>query len=64
MIIRSFAVASFIVGQGVRPLGVEFHGAGTMFVFDDDAATPALLKYHASKTLLEEMIAKKTAVAR
>ena len=61
MIVRSFAVATFLVGQGLKPLGVELQGAGYVFVFDD-AAHLAVTKYNTAKATLEELVARKTAV--
>jgi hypothetical protein len=54
-IVRSHAVATFIVGKGHEPLDVEFQGALPVYVFRDDAHG-AMTSYNNAKLLLASIV--------
>jgi hypothetical protein len=54
-IVRSHAVAAFIVGMGHEPLDVEFQGALPVYVFRDEAHG-AMTSYNDAKLLLASMV--------
>jgi len=58
-IVRSHAVATFIVGMGHEPLDVEFQGTLPVYVFRDDAHG-AMTSYNNAKLLLASMVESKT----
>ena len=55
LIVRSHAVATFIVGMGHEPLDVEFQGVLPVYVFRDDAHG-AMTSYNNAKLLLASMV--------
>jgi hypothetical protein len=57
-IVRSHAVATFIVGMGYEPLDVEFQGMLPVYVFRDDAHG-VLASYNNAKLLLASMVERK-----
>jgi hypothetical protein len=57
-IVRSHAVATFIVGMGHEPLDVEFQGTLPVYVFRDDAHG-AMTSYNSAKLLLASMVESK-----
>jgi hypothetical protein len=57
-IVRSHAVATFIIGKGHEPLDVEFQGALPVYVFRDEAHG-ALTSYNSAKLLLAAMVESK-----
>jgi hypothetical protein len=57
-IIRSHAVATFIIGQGHEPLDVEFQGTLPVYVFRD-AAHGTLTSYNNARLLLASMVENK-----
>jgi hypothetical protein len=57
-IVRSHAVATFIVGMGHEPLDVEFQGMLPVYVFRDDAHG-AMTSYNNAKLLLASMVDSK-----
>ncbi len=59
-VVRSHAVATFIVGKGHEPLDIEFQGALPVYIFRDDAHS-AMASYHNAKLLLASMVESKTA---
>ena len=58
LIVRSHAVATFIVGMGHEPLDVEFHGTLPVYVFRDDAHG-AMTSYNNAKVLLASKVESK-----
>jgi len=54
-IVRSHAVATFVVGMGHEPLDVEFQGVLPVYVFRDDAHG-AMTSYNNAKLLLASMV--------
>jgi hypothetical protein len=54
-IVRSHAVATYIIGKGHEPLDVEFHGTLPVYVFRDEAHD-ALTSYNNAKLLLAAMV--------
>ena len=58
LIVRSHAVATFIVGMGHSPLDVEFQGTLPVYVFRDDAHG-AMTSYNNAKLLLASMVESK-----
>jgi len=54
-IVRSHAVATYIIGQGHEPLDVEFHGTLPIYVFRDEAHG-AMTSYNHAKLLLASMV--------
>jgi hypothetical protein len=54
LIIRSHAVATFLIGVGHQPFDVEFHGLAPVFLFSD-AAQEAMSLYRNAKELLDVM---------
>jgi len=58
LIVRSHAVATFIVGMGHEPLDVEFQGMSPVYVFRDDAHG-AMASYNNAKLLLASMVESK-----
>jgi hypothetical protein len=54
-IVRSHAVATFIVGMGHAPLDVEFQGTLPIYVFRDDAHG-AMTSYNNAKLLLASLV--------
>ena len=57
-IVRSHAVATFIVGKGHEPLDVEFQGTLPIYVFRDEAHG-AMTSYNNAKLLLASMVESK-----
>jgi len=57
-IVRSHAVATYIIGQGHEPLDVEFHGTLPIYVFRDEAHG-AMTSYNHAKLLLASMVESK-----
>jgi hypothetical protein len=57
-IVRSHAVATFIIGTGHEPLDVEFQGALPVYVFHDEAYS-AMSSYNNAKLLLASMVESK-----
>jgi hypothetical protein len=57
-IVRSHAVATFIVGLGHKPLDVEFQGMLPVYLFRDDAHG-AMASYNDAKLLLASMVDSK-----
>ena len=57
-IVRSHALATFIVGKGHEPLDVEFQGALPVYVFRDEAHG-AMTSYNTAKLLLASMVESK-----
>jgi hypothetical protein len=57
-IVRSHAVATFIVGKGHEPLDVEFQGMLPIYLFGDDAHG-AMASYNNAKLLLASMVDSK-----
>jgi hypothetical protein len=57
-IVRSHAVATFIVGTGHDPVDVEFDGAVPVYVFRDEAHN-AITSYNNAKLLLASMVERK-----
>jgi hypothetical protein len=57
-IVRSHAVATFIIGMGHEPLDVEFEGMLPVYVFRDDAHG-AMASYNHAKLLLAAMVERK-----
>jgi len=58
LIVRSHAVATFIIGKGYEPLEVEFHGTLPVYVFRDEAHG-AMTSYNNAKLLLASMVETK-----
>jgi hypothetical protein len=58
IIVRSHAVATFIVGMGHEPLDVEFQGMLPVYVFRDDAHG-AMTSYNDAKLVLASMVESK-----
>jgi hypothetical protein len=58
LIVRSHAVATFIVGMGHEPLDVEFQGMLPVYLFRDDAHS-AMASYNDAKLLLASMLERK-----
>jgi hypothetical protein len=56
--IRSFAVATFLIGLGHEPLDVEFNGYTPVYLFRDDAHAD-LPRYNDAKQRLDMMIERK-----
>jgi hypothetical protein len=54
-IVRSHAVATFIVGTGHEPLDVEFQGTLPVYIFRDDAHG-AMTSYNNAKLVLASMV--------
>jgi hypothetical protein len=54
-IVRSHAVATFIVGMGYEPLDVEFQGTLPVYVFRDNAHG-AMTSYNNAKLVLASMV--------
>jgi hypothetical protein len=57
-IVRSYAVAAFIVGTGHEPLDVEFQGMLPIYIFNDEAHG-AMTAYNNAKLLLASMVENK-----
>ena len=57
-IVRSHAVATFIVGKGHEPLDVEFQGTLPVYVFRDEAHG-AMASYNNAKLLLAALVDSK-----
>jgi hypothetical protein len=57
-IVRSHAVATFIVGMGHEPLDVEFQGMLPVYLFRDDVHN-AMASYNNAKLLLASMVERK-----
>jgi hypothetical protein len=57
-IVRSHAVATFIVGMGHKPLDVEFQGMLPVYIFCDDAHG-AMTSYNNAKLVLTSMVESK-----
>jgi len=57
-IVRSHAVATFIVGMGHEPLDVVFQGMAPVYLFRDDAHG-AMLSYNNAKLLLASKVESK-----
>ena len=57
-IVRSHAVATFIVGKGHEPLDVEFQGTLPIYVFRDEAHG-AMTSYNNAKLLLASLVDSK-----
>jgi hypothetical protein len=57
-IVRSHAVATFIVGMGHEPLDVEFQGMLPIYIFRDDAHD-AMTSYNNAKLVLASMVERK-----
>ena len=57
-IVRSHAVATFIIGKGHEPLDVEFQGPLPVYVFRDEAHG-AMTSYNNAKLLLASMVESK-----
>ena len=57
-IVRSHAVATYIIGQGHEPLDVEFHGTLPIYVFRDEAHG-AMASYNNAKLLLAALVDSK-----
>ena len=57
-IVRSHAVATFIIGMGHEPLDVEFQGASPVYIFRDEAHG-AMASYNNAKLLLASMAENK-----
>jgi hypothetical protein len=57
-IVRSHAVATFIIGTGHEPLDVEFQGTLPVYVFRDEAHG-ALTSYTNAKLLLAVVESKR-----
>jgi len=57
-IVRSHAVATFIIGMGHEPLDVEFQGALPVYVFRDEAHG-AMTSYNNAKLILASMVESK-----
>ena len=57
-IVRSHAVATYIIGKGHEPLDVEFHGALPVYVFRDEAHG-AMTEYNNAKLLLASIVESK-----
>jgi hypothetical protein len=58
LIVRSHAVATFIIGKGHEPLDIEFHGTLPIYVFRDEAHD-AMTSYNDAKLLLASMVESK-----
>ena len=59
LIVRSHAVATFIVGLGHEPLDVEFQGTLPVYIFRDEARG-AMASYNHAKLVLASMVDRKT----
>jgi hypothetical protein len=57
-IVRSHALATFIIGRGHEPLDVEFQGMSPVYLFRDDAQA-AVVSYDNAKVLLAAMVERK-----
>ena len=57
-IVRSHAVATFMVGMGHEPLDVEFQGVAPIYLFREDAHD-AMVSYNNAKLLLASMVERK-----
>jgi len=57
-VVRSHAVATFIVGTGHEPLDVEFQGMLPVYVFSDDAHG-AVASYNNAKLVLASLVERK-----
>ena len=57
-IVRSHAVATFIVGTGHEPVDVELDGTVPVYVFRDEAHN-AITSYNNAKLLLASMVERK-----
>jgi hypothetical protein len=57
-IVRSHAVATFLVGMGHEPLDVEFQGMLPVYIFRDDAHG-VMASYNNAKLLLASMVERK-----
>jgi hypothetical protein len=57
-IVRSHAVATYIIGQGHEPLDVEFQGTLPIYVFRDEAHG-AMASYNNAKLLLAALVDSK-----
>jgi hypothetical protein len=60
-IVRSHAVATFIVGMGHEPLDVEFQGMLPVYIFRDNAHA-VMLSYNNAKLVLASMVESKKPV--
>ena len=58
LIVRSHAVATFIVGMGYEPLDVEFQGTLPVYLFRDEAHA-AMASYNHAKLVLASMVERK-----
>ena len=58
LIVRSHAVATFIVGLGHEPLDVEFQGTLPVYIFRDEARG-AMASYNHAKLVLASMVERK-----
>ena len=58
LIVRSHAVATFIVGLGHEPLDVEFQGTLPVYLFRDEAHA-AMASYNHAKLVLASMVERK-----
>ena len=57
-IVRSHAVATFIVGKGHEPLDIEFQGSLPVYVFRDEAHG-AMTAYNNAKLILAFLVDSK-----
>jgi hypothetical protein len=57
-IVRSHAVATFIVGKGHEPLDVDLQGMAPVYLFRDDAHD-AMVSYNNAKLVLASMVERK-----